>query len=146
MVAGIAAQGLGPLMEAAMGDQPQFAYLLSRQTSDALDRVAAHCTAVTQQVASPWPNPFSHQRQSAQLKGGLQLSLDLSKAFDKMPRQQIQVGLEVTGAPSELVQFFLFVHHDIVLVFSKEDYTAELRASTGIHQGLQLRMLFGFRV
>ena len=71
LLARIAAQRLRPLLEDAMKAQPQYAYLISRQTTDALDRAYAHSQLINKQVASIRPDPFAaSKRHSTLLRGG----------------------------------------------------------------------------
>ena len=94
MLARIAAQRLKPFLLQAVEYVPQFAYIHHRQTSDAIDRVISHCQQVRSRVAANRFNPFQPTHNRAKFTGGMQLSLDLAKAFDKMPRRCLLMSLE----------------------------------------------------
>ena len=89
----------------------QYAYLISRQTTDALDRAYAHSQLINKQVASIRPDPFAaSKRHSTLLRGGIQLSLDLSKAFDRLPRAHLRKSLERIHTPPDLISLILYLH------------------------------------
>ena len=142
ILARIAAQRIRPLLEQALASQPQYAYLIARRTTDALDRVYDHCEQARQQVASVRPDPFVHsKRRSSSLRGGLQLSLDLSRAFDKLPRSKLSQALHRIRAPPDLIQLILYLHQEMILVFRRGDLTTELLTGAGIRQGCGLAPL-----
>ena len=142
ILARIAAQRIRPLLEQALASQPQYAYLIARRTTDALDRVYDHCEQARQQVASVRPDPFLHsKRRSSSLRGGLQLSLDLSRAFDKLPRSKLSQALHRIRAPPDLIQLILYLHQEMILVFRRGDLSTELLTGAGIRQGCGLAPL-----
>ena len=67
---------------------PQYAYIMCRSALDAIRRVSIHCNAVRTLIANQ--RRSVHQRMTHspcyQTCGGLQLFLDVSKAFDMMSR------------------------------------------------------------
>ena len=142
LLARICAQRVRPLLEAAMRQQPQYAYLEGRQSLDALDKVFSHCSRVRQAVSNLRPTPFAHSAgRRPSLKGGVQLSLDLSKAFDRLPRSRLEEALRRLQVPDNLTQLILYIHYEMLLVFHKDDYVAELHTNSGIRQGCGLAPL-----
>ena len=118
---------------------PQFAYANRRQTLDALDRVHSHCTQVKKRIAAARPQPFAFQpRARPQLQGGMQLSLDLRQAFDRLPRAQLEASLQRISVPPNLISLIMYLHFEMLLVFTKDEYMEEIRTSTGIRQGCGL--------
>ena len=83
LLARIAAQRLRPYLLQAVEYVPQFAYIHNRQTSESIDRVISHCHQIRSRVAENRFNPFKPSQSRARFTGGMQLSLDLAKAFDK---------------------------------------------------------------
>ena len=75
---------------------PQFAYLPFRSTRDALLRVSAHCDAVRQLLHSQASSIHIPRECQPRLKccGGIQIFLDLHRAFDQLPRPLILMALE----------------------------------------------------
>ena len=118
---------------------PQFAYANRRQTLDALDRVHSHCTQVKKRIAAARPQPFAFQpRARPQLQGGMQLSLDLRQAFDRLPRAQLEASLQRISVPPNLISLIMYLHFEMLLVFTKDEYMEEIRTSTIIRQGCGL--------
>ena len=58
--------------------------------------------------------------------GGLQISLDLSKAFDLADRHTLGCALEAAGVPNDLVGVILALH---------DSKKASVQTSKGIRQG-----------
>ena len=108
-LARIAADRLKPFLEEAAFNMPQFAYLNKRQTLDSIDRVAAHCVNIRTKIAENRHNPF-RTRARASFTGGVQLSLDMAKAFDSMPRTVLLQSLERINAPADLIILIMFIH------------------------------------
>ena len=142
LLARICAQRIRPLLETAMRQQPQYAHLEGRQSLDALDKVFSHCYRVRQAVSNTRPAPFAASAcRRPPLKGGVQLSLDLSKAFDRLPRSRLAEALRRLQVPDNLTQLILYIHYEMLLVFHKEEYEAELHTNSGIRQGCGLAPL-----
>ena len=88
---------------------PQTAYLPGRGTSTALRQVFCHCHAI--RALSLGERLTVHQRQagaqSQQCCGGLQISLDLSAAFDLMRWSHLKQALDLAGTPIYLQDILL---------------------------------------
>ena len=116
---------------------PQFAYLDQRGTDDALQRLAAHCTEVRDIV-----DTFKFQvHQTAQgnlpgvLGGGATLSLDLSKAFDMVDREQLVQSLVSLGVSSDLIHLIQCVYSQTSFEFQHKGETRDFGTHRGIRQG-----------
>ena len=75
---------------------PQFAYLRHRSTADAIKRVSEHCDKIRRSVATDRRTVYSKKagKKRQQYVGGVQLALDMSTAFDRLPRESMQAALE----------------------------------------------------
>ena len=116
---------------------PQYAYLPGRGTDDALIRVFRHCDAVRTTCQS---HRFPLQQMALGLKpgpleGGLLVTLDLSKAFDMVPRGRLFRCLSNFGVPSQLIDFLNVVYFDTSFSFQHRGQTRHLGTSRGIRQG-----------
>ncbi|CAE7801809.1 unnamed protein product [Symbiodinium sp. CCMP2592] len=89
VAAGLVQKELRPYLVELLAAEPQFAYAPGRSTDAALSRVFAHCEKVIE-MCTPAPYNILDSRFAPAAKplasgGGLQLSLDLSNAFDVLP-------------------------------------------------------------
>ena len=141
LLARIAAQRLRPYLLHAVKHVPQFAYIHNRQTSDSIDRVISHCHQVRSRVAENRFNPFKQSHIRARFTGGMQLSLDLAKAFDKMPRHSLLTALERISLPEDLISLILYIHDNAIMSFSRGNETAFVRTGSGVRQGCGLAPL-----
>ena len=141
LLARIAAQRLRPYLLQAVEYVPQFAYIHNRQTSDSIDRVISHWNQIRSRVAENRFNPFKPSQSRARFTGGMQLSLDLAKAFDKMPRHCLLTALERISLPEDLISLILYIHDNAMMSFSKGSETASVRTGSGIRQGCGLAPL-----
>ena len=87
----------------AMHVLPQYAYVRGRSTVEAIARVAAHCSSVRRLVKQQ--SMTIHDKfagaVSKECVGGAQLSIDLSKAFDLLPRSVLQEILSTTDLTAD---------------------------------------------
>ena len=143
ILARLVAHRIRPLVAAAFSAHPQFAYILGRQTADAIDRVHSHSRQTRDRVTSLKPDVFAHKRGQAKAKlaGGIQLSLDLNKAFDRLPRCHLATALRRVGASEDVVSLVLYLHQETKMVFSREGLFSEIGTQTGIRQGCGLSPL-----
>ena len=140
MLARIAADRLKPFLEEAAFNMPQFAYLTKRQTLDSIDRVAAHCVNIRVRIAENRYNPF-RTRARASFTGGMQLSLDMAKAFGRMPRTLLLRSLERVHAPADLIILIMFIHDNACVKFQRNQHSQVIHTGSGIRQGCGLAPL-----
>ena len=74
---------------------PLYAYLPHRGTTDCLLRVSEHCRTVRDRCIAHAKDDVPHD-----LFGGLQVSLDMEKAFDSVRRHIVYQALEVLQLPA----------------------------------------------
>ena len=112
LLARIAARRLHPYVAKAVQSVPQFAYVAGRQCADAIDRALSHCARIRAGLQSYGRNAWSQSRgpSRASVYGGLQLSLDLAKAYDRLPRHLLRSALDKLQAPESLITLILFIH------------------------------------
>ena len=147
LLAKLAADRLRPFVQQALESIPQFAYLTGRETSDSLDRILSHCAGVRSEIqrsrgriqfkAVHKGSRFAGSR----LKGGLQLSLDLTKAYDRMPRHRLLEALLRIHAPPALVALILHIHDNARIVLEKNGLRDSIVMGQGVRQGCGLSPL-----
>ena len=128
-------------LQMAVGDQlqqwPQYAFLPMRSTSDAIRRVAAHCNEVRCLVKNQRRSAFQRANNVEFFSccGGIQIFLDIEKAFDQLPRQDLFAHLDTLHSETALTTILAKWH-------SRTDYCLEQTGSSilvptgcGVRQG-----------
>ncbi|CAE7668683.1 unnamed protein product [Symbiodinium sp. CCMP2592] len=155
VLAGHLQDALKPYLQAFVGPWPQLAYMAGRSTGEALHRVFSHCHEVSAANLKPAYNihrardklaqagkPSSPSSASKRKRiGGVQASLDLSQAFDRLSWSLIHEALLEAQVPIELrVQLLEFYrglgYH---LTFGSEQAT--VHALRGVKQGCKVAPL-----
>ena len=88
---------------------PQFAYQQGRSQYDALRKVFAHCATVRAELSKHHKN-LHQQHADAKpipLFGSLMITVDLSQAFDKMPRELLYRGMVGLQLPADLIAIIM---------------------------------------
>ena len=111
-LAKLAAELLRPTVQALAERFPQFAYISQRSVEDSIERACSHCAAVRTTLEAQKYN--IHLRREGyrvgKCKGGLTLSLDLSRAFDCLPREVLRSALVFAEVSPSLVDLILHIH------------------------------------
>ena len=114
--------------EAFIKQTPQFAYVSGRGTDDAISRVCGHLHEARTLAAQAMPN--IHQLKAgtvpSMIAGGLSLSLDIDKALDSLPRDQIVPSTQEAGLEPEEIALALHIHLQAKLCFSIAHQETEL--------------------
>ena len=105
-----------------------------------MDRVAAHCINIRVRIAENRYNPF-RTRARASFTGGMQLSLDMAKAFDRVPRTLLLRSLECVHAPADLIILIMFIHDNACAKFQRNQHSQVIHTGSGIRQGCGLAPL-----
>ena len=119
---------------------PQFAYVEGRGTTEAIGRIAQHCSRVRSAVQGQKQDLRSKHAgiQRASCTGGCQLSIDLSRAFDSVPRLALLRALEWAGVPADLCALVLSWHEASVYVLGARGDPRHQRCiavTRGVKQG-----------
>ena len=116
---------------------PQFAYIEFRSAGDAIRRVAQHCHEVRTMLRNQQRNV--HQRAantpSFQICGGAQLFLDISRAFDEIPRQPLFDHLRTLSIDQNLVSILGQWHSQTAYITQHGTQFQESMTGCGIRQG-----------
>ena len=122
---------------------PQFAYITHRSTDDAIGRVCSHLAEARKAASGALPN--AHRRKAGEtpqtIAGGLSLSLDIDKAFDSLPRDQLVLAMQEAALTSEEIALAVHIHEAARLHFQISDQETDLPLQQGIRQGCGLSPL-----
>ena len=116
---------------------PQFAYVRGRSTQEALRRVFYHCHQARTLRAQNSRNLHAKRAgfRSTPLTGGIQVCLDMSTAFDVMPRADLQEALWEAGVPESPARLLLHWIDSSVYRIRINHLTTDIRSSRGVKQG-----------
>ena len=117
---------------------PQFAYLPGRGTWEAISRVQAHARAV-QALHHKWRYEAGKVQAPGETKpqvfGGCQLFLDMTGAFDAMPREHLQEAFKLLGLPQDLSALLLCWHTETSYIVQWKGLSAVQPTHRGVRQG-----------
>ena len=115
---------------------PQFAYLPGRSINDAIRRVVSHCEQFRTTISMLQHK--IHRRAAGveqEVAGSFIISLDLSRAFDTVPRQGLYEALYRVGVPAHLINFLQHIYNSTECTFSYKGLKRVYRTEKGIRQG-----------
>ena len=116
---------------------PQFAYLPYRSTRDALLRASAHCCEVRLLLEAQGRTIHATTRSQPRLPcaGGIQLFLDLTRAFDALPRPVLCDALSRVDLTPQLKSILLAWHIDTRYHVDINNTSRCIPVSRGVRQG-----------
>ena len=119
---------------------PQFAYMQGRGTDAAISRVSTHCRLVREANKSERMSLYARAAGMTrkQMMGGAQLKLDLSTAFDLIPRQKLQESLLWSGAHAGLVNTIMAWHDQCQCHIRHGGRETQISMQKGVRQGCPL--------
>ena len=148
VVCGLIQNQLRSYVETFLSTEPQFAYMANRSTDQALLRVLLHCTEGRRmcepQVYDLRQARFScSQSKSASASkkargGAIQLSLDLTQAFDRLEWGLISDALIAASVPVELYSLIILWHRSLYYHLKVVDATAAVPVQRGVRQGCRI--------
>ena len=131
---------LRPIAEGLSSARAQFAYLPGRNAAQAIHRVAGHCQFVQQQCSYATPTVVDRHAQQPKRNphfAGVQLSLDLSSAFDLLDWRLLDKAFAVcantAGAQNQIMSW----HYEINYIVSHMGQTARNMCSEGAETRVQ---------
>ncbi|CAE7539323.1 unnamed protein product [Symbiodinium sp. CCMP2592] len=114
-LAKLAAGLLRPTVQHLATRFPQFAYIGGRSVEDSIERACSRCAAVRTTLEAQKYN--IHLRRQGHVtgkcKGGITLSLDLSRAFDCLPREILHKALVFAAVEPTLIDLILHIHRQV---------------------------------
>ena len=123
--------------------KPQFAYCKGKSIDDTICRVALHCSRVRERLQRG--NLSLHDKRSGAQEskccGGVMVSVDLSRAFDQLPRSSLEASMAHAGIPPELRHAILAVHESCSYRVSHGPRSRTFAMARGVRQGCALSPL-----
>ena len=139
-LATLAAERLRPYVYDLACRFPQFAYVSMRSVEDAIECACAHCATARTMLEGQKYN--LHRRREGhtvgQCRGGLTLSLDLSRAFDCLPREVLHASLRFAQVDADLIDLILHIHRHSKLLIDHKDHRILVELHSGVRQGCSL--------
>ena len=124
---------------------PQFAYIPHKSTRDALLRAAAHCRDVRLLLEAQGRTIHATTKSQPRLScvGGIQLCLDLTRAFDALPRPVLCEALSRVKLTPQLQSILLAWHIDTHYYIDINNTSRCIPVSRGVRQGCSSAPFFG---
>ena len=126
----------GPIRR-ALSDAPQYAYRPGLDTNNAILRAISHCKAVRQLLKQAVRNHTSRVMGALppELQGGLLVSLDMSKAFDSVPHQELFLAMRESNVEESIARLVMQVHIQTVCWVRHAGHEGSCGMSRGLRQG-----------
>ncbi|CAE7739424.1 unnamed protein product, partial [Symbiodinium sp. CCMP2456] len=139
-LAAVLAGRIQPYVAVYLTDTPQFAYVAQRSLSQALERVISHCAAVRTLVQQHVQTPHTRRqgRPNLSLYGGCQLSLDITCAYDHVPRWALEAAMRDAHIPETLIQAVLLIHDQAFVRITHCGQETSFKLRRGLRQGCGL--------
>ena len=138
---------LMPFFLAAMVQLPQYAYVAGRGATEAILRVTLHCARIRDVIQTQ--KMTIHGRfagvQRAACAGGIQMSLDLSKAFDVLSHEVLVLAMSHAGVLVDLQNVIMAFYDQSVYVIKGRGSNTSHRIALrrGVRQGCILSPALG---
>ena len=116
---------------------PIWAYLANRSTMEAIRRVSLHCSEVRQYICDQRSTPHSRANRAprAALYGGIQLFLDLRRAFDCVNRQKLFQRLHTLNISDSIVCLLSTWHEHTCYFVQNAHGDHPIDTGCGVRQG-----------
>ena len=134
---------LEPYLLPWLSDKPQYAYIPGRSIDEAVLRACRNCDVIRDTLRRSAVTVHSQRQGTARPKctGGAVLSLDLSRAFDALPRAVLAQSLRNAGVPASLCNAVLDVHEQCQYSIQHQRHAGTFSMEKGVRQGCVLSPL-----
>ena len=116
---------------------PQYAYQSGRSQYDSLRKAFSHCAAARAELSKHHKNLHDQHAGNSQIPlfGSLMITLDLSQAFDRVPRELLHQGMCDLQLPPDLIAIVMSWHSHIQYTVHHAGESRSFAATRGIRQG-----------
>ena len=122
---------------------PQFAYCKGKSLDEAITRAADHCKSVSDELKSAQVS-VQARRQGKRPQacfGGATLSIDLSRAFDQLPRWALVASLLHAKVEASLIDIIVAIHEGCTYHVTHAQHSGSFPLQVGVRQGCTLAPL-----
>ena len=117
--------------------KPQYAYIPQRSIDEAIGRVFAGCGAIRHLMKDGADSVHARRRGAGPQSciGGALISLDLSRAFDCVPRQALVLSLQAASVSPDLIDLVIALHEGCNYTIEHGAHSGNFRLEQGVRQG-----------
>ena len=128
---------LRPSVIQALCALPQFAYYPGRCLASALARVTTHCDRIRSLLVQHRSDLYARRagKQALPCYGGLMMALDLSKAFDRVSRGDLDMAMRQAQVADDLRVIILQWHDSVHYHLRVHAYQDVVHCTAGVRQG-----------
>ena len=128
---------LRPSVIQALREYPQFAYYPGRCLASALARVTEHCDRIRHMLKEHRSDLYSRRlgKKALPCYGGLMMALDLSKAFDRVSRSDLDLAMRQAQVNDDLRVIILQWHDSVHYHLRVHTHQDSVHCTTGVRQG-----------
>ena len=126
-----------------VAQRPQFAYIKGKSIDGAIARVLSHCSSIRAKLQHSCLTVHDRRegRTVSRCLGGAMLSLDLSRAFDEVPRPALDASLAHAGVPADLRELIMQLHTQCHYAVTHKGQQGHFPMRKGVRQGCALSPL-----
>ncbi|CAE7689836.1 unnamed protein product, partial [Symbiodinium necroappetens] len=126
-----------------VAQRPQFAYIQGKSIDGAIARVLSHCSSIRAKLQHACLTVHDRRegRTVSRCLGGAMLSLDLSRAFDEVPRLALDASLAHAGVPADLRELIMRLHTQCHYAVTHKGQHGHFPMRKGVRQGCALSPL-----
>ena len=143
VVAVAARERLSAIVGSYVAQCPQFAYIKGKSIDGAIARVLSHCSRIRDKLRNTCLTV--HERRSGHKVGscigGAMISLDLSRAFDEVPRHALDASLAYANVPADLRMLIMQLHAQCHYTVLHKGQKGQFPMRKGVRQGCALSPL-----
>ena len=140
LVAAVVRDALRVHTEGYLQTRPQYAYIPNKSIDMAVARVSVHCRAIRDALSRAVCSVHDRRakRVPLQVAGGVMLGIDLSRAFDEVPRWALLQSLQHAGATEELQRAVMQLHDSCRYRVKHKGHSGTFSMQKGVRQGCAL--------
>ena len=143
VVAVAARERLSAIVDSFVSQRPQFAYIKGKSIDGAIARVLSHCSHIRDKLRHTCLTVHERRlgHKVGRCVGGAMISLDLSRAFDEVPRHALDASLAYADVPADLRLLIMQLHAHCHYTVMHKGQQGQFPMRKGVRQGCALSPL-----